>query len=278
VRDYSKIGPQFWIGTTGKRLRAAGPDAQIVAMYLLTSPHANMLGLFYCPLAFIAHETGLSFEGASKGLQSSIDAGFCRYDEDSEVVWVIEMASFQVGECLKEGDLRVKGVQNEYNSLPENPYLSEFFDKYAADFLMSYRREADSPYEAPSKTLRSQEQEQEKEQEKEKGAALPLCTLTMFIENKKTANEKIIPDSHAVFNYAKAAGIPAEFLSLAWNEFKSRYTTPPDHLKKYKDWPGVFLKAVKGNWMKVWFIEGGMYKLTTAGQQAEMARGAHATH
>ena len=107
MRDYSKVGPKFWIGPTGKRLRSAGVEAQVVAMYLLTSPHANMLGLYYCPVMFIAHETGLSFEGASKGLRSAIEAGFCQYDEASEVVWVMEMAVYQVGERLEAKDNRV---------------------------------------------------------------------------------------------------------------------------------------------------------------------------
>lgn len=167
MRDYSKVGPKFWIGATGKRLRAAGMEAQIVAMYLLTSPHANMLGLYYCPTMFIAHETGLGLEGASKGLQSAIEAGFCEYDEASEVVWVIEMASYQIGEALKPSDLRVKGVQNEYGSLPENPYLARFYEKYSTAFCMSACRGQTSPSEAPSKPLPSQEQEQEKEQEQE---------------------------------------------------------------------------------------------------------------
>ena len=165
MRDYSKVGPKFWIGSTGKRLRSAGMEAQIVGMYLLTSPHANMLGLFYCPLAFIAHETGLGIEGASKGLYSAIEAGFCEYDEASEVVWVIEMASYQVGEALQPKDLRAKGVQNEYNSLPENPYLTRFFEKYGTSFCMASSRGTASPLEAPSMPLGSQEQEQEHEQE-----------------------------------------------------------------------------------------------------------------
>ncbi|WP_052765580.1 hypothetical protein [Pandoraea apista] len=178
MRDYSKVGPQFWIGPTGKKLRAAGMEAQIVAMYLLTSPHANMLGLYYCPVMFIAHETGLGIEGANKGLQRAIEADFCQYDEASEVVWVMEMASYQVGEALKANDLRVKGVQNEYASLPENPYLARFYEKYSEAFCMSSCRGNSSPYEAPMKTLASQEQEQEQEKEqeqeqKEKGAGAP---------------------------------------------------------------------------------------------------------
>lgn len=165
MRDYSKVSPQFWIGKTGKALRKHGIEAQMVGLYLLTSPHANMLGLYYVPQTFIGHETGLGMEGAMKGLQGCIDAGFCRYDEDSEMVWVVEMARFQVGDQLKDKDLRIKGVQNEYDSLPENPYLAAFFDMYATAFCMTEKRCSESPSEAPLRPLASQEQEQEKEQE-----------------------------------------------------------------------------------------------------------------
>ena len=80
-------------------------------MYLMTSPHANMLGLYYMPLLYVAHETGLGFEGASKGLQRACEAGFCSYDEATETVWVHEMARFQVAESLKPADNRCKNVQ-----------------------------------------------------------------------------------------------------------------------------------------------------------------------
>src|SRR5439155_917307 len=83
MRDYAKISPQFWIGSTGRKLRDAGPEATLVALYLLSNPHANMLGLYYLPQLYIAHETGLGIEGASKGLRRTIEAGFCDYDEAS---------------------------------------------------------------------------------------------------------------------------------------------------------------------------------------------------
>lgn len=167
MRDYGKIGPKFWIGATGKKLRAAGAEAQVVALYLMTSPHANMLGLYYLPQMFIAHETGLGIEGASKGLASAIEAGFCEYDEASETVWVMEMAKYQIADELSGKDLRIKGVQNEYDSLPNNPFLSRFYDMYATAFCMSNKRDSGhalvSPFKAPSKPLASQEQEQEQE-------------------------------------------------------------------------------------------------------------------
>jgi hypothetical protein len=169
MRDYSKVSPQFWIGSTGKKLRAKGIECQLVSLYLMTCSHANMLGMYYLPKIYIAHECGLSIEGATKGLQSAIEAGFCSYDDASEVVWVHEMATYQIGEQLTEKDLRVKGVQNEYNAQPESPYLKPFFAKYSSQFLMTLER----GNEAPCKPLVSQEQEQEQEQYQEQETKTP---------------------------------------------------------------------------------------------------------
>lgn len=173
MRDYAKVSPHFWVGKTGKQLKK-NPEALMVSLYLITNPHANMLGLYYMPAMYIAHETGLTLEGALKGLQSACEAGFCAYDQDSEIVWVYEMARFQVAEELKPADNRCKGVQKDYDSLPDNPFLSAFYDKYAHAFCMTNKRGIDasftSPSEAPCDPLRSQEQEQEQEQEQNCGS------------------------------------------------------------------------------------------------------------
>lgn len=167
MRNYSRVSPQFWMGKTGKALRKHGVEAQMVALYLMTGPHANMLGFYYVPKTYIAYETGLGVEGALKGLAGCIEAEFCHYDQDSEVVWVIEMARFQVSDQLNGKDPRIKGVQNAYDSLPDNPYLASFFDMYAKPFCMASRRGAEAPLTSPSKPLASQEQEQEQKQEQE---------------------------------------------------------------------------------------------------------------
>jgi hypothetical protein len=137
VRDYAKIAGTFWTGTTGKALKARGQEAVIVSLYLMSCPNSNMLGLYWLPKMYMAHESGLGFEGASKGLASAIEEGFCRYDEASEVVWVIEMAAWQIGDTLQAADNRCKGVQREYDALPENPYLTEFYERYGTSLCMT---------------------------------------------------------------------------------------------------------------------------------------------
>lgn len=151
MRDYSKVSPQFWNGKTGKALKAKGQEAVIVALYLLTCQHANMLGLYFLSKTYIAVDTGLGLEGASKGLAGASEAGFCVFDEASEVVWVMEMAAYQVGEQLDAKDNRCKGIQREYDALPENPFLSAFYERYGAAFCMTSARGIDKPLRRPSK-------------------------------------------------------------------------------------------------------------------------------
>ncbi len=171
MREYAKIAPTFWTGKTGKAIKRHGMEAVVMATYLMSSPHSNMLGLFYQPMLYAAHETGLGIEGASKGLQGCIEAGFCSFDEASEMVWVHEMALYQIAEFLSVADKRCKGIQRDYDALPDCPFLGPFYDRYEAAFHLTSRRSGEAPdavhRQAPSKPLRSQEQEQEQEQEQD---------------------------------------------------------------------------------------------------------------
>jgi hypothetical protein len=196
VRDYSKVAPTFWTGKTGRAIRRRGSEALVVAMYLMTSPHSNMLGLYYQPMLYMAHETGLGIEGASKGLAACIEEGFCYYDNDSEMVWVVEMASYQIAEELKASDNRCAGIQKDYEALPENILLGEFFERYKDAFHLTRKRfyepSAEGAPQAPCEGLPSQEQEQEQAQEQKQeqekrptassAAKLPTCEVVKVID------------------------------------------------------------------------------------------------
>ena len=91
-------------------------------------------------------------------------------------------------------------------------------------------------------------------------------SLTDWLAQVAAAGEKAIPDDDAVRSYAAQAGIPDDFLLLAWVEFKARYSEPD--AKTYTDWRQVFRNAVRGNWLKLWFVNQDGYQLTTAGRQA----------
>lgn len=196
MRDYGKVSPRFWIGETGRKLRKM-PDAQRIAMYLMTAPMAEMTGVFYCPIATILNDVGapceelhIESEGASEGLarvredpskghqrgvegvkralEALKELDFCFYDFESEFVFVKEMARCQIAEKLKPSDNQVKGIRKLVENMPK-PMRARFIERYNKDFSLGFDEEIEekpaSPLEAPSEPLRSQEQEQEQEQD-----------------------------------------------------------------------------------------------------------------
>jgi hypothetical protein len=94
-------------------------------------------------------------------------------------------------------------------------------------------------------------------------------SLPAWLATVKAKGEKPIPDSDPVFDYAEQANIPMDLMRLCWVEFRARYSEP--NAKRYKDWRSVYRKAVRGNWLKLWFLTEDGYGLTTAGQQAQRA-------
>lgn len=142
MREYAKLNPAFWTGETGRTLKAAGPHALLVALYLVASPHSNALGLYYLPKLFIAYETGLSPEAVEAAFVALEAAGFAGYDEAAEVVFVRDMAGAQIAECLKPGDGRVKWVNDRYAGLPANRFLPEFYDRWGRRLCVKRKRDA----------------------------------------------------------------------------------------------------------------------------------------
>jgi hypothetical protein len=98
--------------------------------------------------------------------------------------------------------------------------------------------------------------------------------LKTWLQSVKAKGEKAIPDDDPVFAYAENVGIPPDFLELAWLVFRYRYTKAEgSSTKRYKDWRKVFQKAVRENWLKLWWVQGDVYALTTVGVQAQREHG-----
>jgi hypothetical protein len=86
-------------------------------------------------------------------------------------------------------------------------------------------------------------------------------------EESQPSDVDLIPADHVAFKYAAAAGIPHDFVLIAWQAFSDKYRSSD---KKYASWPAVFANAVKGNWMHCWYAKpDGSYVLTTQGIQTQ---------
>lgn len=188
MRDYGKVSPRFWTSGSGRRLRG-DPDAQVLALYLMSCPASTMSGIFTLAVPTMAHETGLTEKRVREALDRLGAENMVQFDETCDLVWVVNMLRHQVGEVLDARDKRVTALARELA-----PYRGHHFVK-------ALRRGSEGAYCLPeilemplprgfegalgasdranghghvqeithTKPLRSQEQEQEQEQDQEQG-------------------------------------------------------------------------------------------------------------
>ncbi len=130
MRTFAQVRPRFWTGTTGRQIRRLGPECHVLAMYLITGPLAHALGLYYLPLPIVAHETGLTLEQVRSGIAKLCEIEFCAYDDENEVVFVRNMARFQIGERLERKDNNVTWVWSEMVKLRALPFFDLLLEMY----------------------------------------------------------------------------------------------------------------------------------------------------
>lgn len=95
-------------------------------------------------------------------------------------------------------------------------------------------------------------------------------TFMEFIDQCKTKEERPVRNYSPLWAYVETAGIPEDFINLAWVEF-SRIMKQTDPPKKYKDWRKAFKIYIEKNYLKLWAItREGEYFLTNEGKQAEL--------
>jgi hypothetical protein len=135
MRGYAKIVSSFWREGTGKSLRG-DVESQLVALYLMSSPHASMTGIYYLPIPMLAHETGLPIEGASKGLRRLIEAGFVHHHEGTDMVFVTNFARVQIGDRLAPADKQRVAVVRQLRELGDHPFVGLFVEKYGENYAL----------------------------------------------------------------------------------------------------------------------------------------------
>lgn len=195
MREYSKVSSSFWIGDTGRQLRKLGAEVQVAALYLITAPGASWSGIYYLPLPTFCHETGLTTEGGSEALARLSEAGFAHYDAQSEMVWVVEMARFQIGERLSAKDNRHKMVLRELESHRKCKFVKDFYAKYKECFELPDA----SSFEGTWRPLRSIEMEIEIETPPNPPQAGGGCAVTNARKKTAAKGKSAGTSSHPLF-------------------------------------------------------------------------------
>ncbi len=136
ARRFAKIKPNVWRTEKMRHLKEA---EKLVAIYLMANEYFQMVGIYRLPIALIEADLELDYQRVRSVLNRLIEVDFCRYDDDKEVVWVVDMAATQVAD--KPNKKQLTGVTNEITRLYEEEY--PFIQEWLALYHKRYALNAD---------------------------------------------------------------------------------------------------------------------------------------
>lgn len=277
---YRKVEVRTWGDEKFRKLTPMPPCGQGLWLFIITGPHTGPIpGLFRAGRAAMAEELGWEVEDFDKAFQEAFEQGMVQADFKARVMWVPNA----IRHNKPESPNVVKSWATEFDLIPECDLKWEAFEALKASIHAlgeSYGKAFDETFTKPSwnpsvkplaKTSPNQEQEQEQEQKQDspslrsgEGAAAQRTprpkreevTLTTYLKTCKAEGKKPLPPDHPIRAYCTDAGISEEMLQVAWCVFRDEHTGEgTKKAKKYKDWPGHFANAVRGGWMKLWYMD-----------------------
>ena len=116
---YTKIEEQFW---KDNKIIKLSFRARYLMMYLLTSPHRNILCYYFLPKPYACFDLGFSEEEFDLAMGELIEAERVFYDEKANVVFVKNYLKYN----QLENQNQVKSAVGKIIDIPENDLVDDF--------------------------------------------------------------------------------------------------------------------------------------------------------
>lgn len=160
MRQYGSIQTKFWSSTD---IYHVSDQAKLLALYLLCSPHSNMLGCFRLPIAYVAEDLNWDCETATRAINELANLNFLTYETSCSWVQITNFLKYHPIENPNQG----KSIAKLYNEVPKN--LS--FVPQLINNLLEQRQYLSEKFiqilETVMKPFPNQEQDQEQDQKQE---------------------------------------------------------------------------------------------------------------
>jgi hypothetical protein len=137
---YRTIDPELW---RDPKVKALDCNGKLLWVYLLTNEHTHLSGLYYLPIPYIIHETGLTDKGLRGGLEALEQSQMVHYDHKIEAVWVRKMLRRQRGVNAANKNAWTS-IVNQLKSFKDSPLIPLFLNEY---------KDLGIPFEAPEQPL-----------------------------------------------------------------------------------------------------------------------------
>jgi len=144
---YQKIESQIWNDEDFIKLSV---EHQRLFLYLLTSPHGNLIGLYVLKQGYACEDLKAAPEGLRSGLEALSEGDFIAYDYDNQVVWI---KKFLKHNPVANQNQKI-AMLREIEALPKTQLIQAFIN-HNADFVKTLDEPFRRGLEAASKGLGS---------------------------------------------------------------------------------------------------------------------------
>lgn len=100
MRIYGSVHTKFW---THPDIQKISDQAKLLAMYLLSSSHTNMLACFRVPVGYIAEDLKWNFETVTKALNELSNINYLTYDAERSWVYIHNFLKYNPIENPNQG-------------------------------------------------------------------------------------------------------------------------------------------------------------------------------
>ncbi|WP_181399566.1 hypothetical protein [Klebsiella pneumoniae] len=215
MRDYGKVHTSFWISDG---MRRVSDDARLLALYLLTGQHTNMIGCFRLPDGYVSEDLSWTPERVSKGFDELSANGFATRDPSSKWVLIRNFLAWNSVENPNQGIAALRLFDQVPDKSSVKPELARVMASAISHISISKLKGS----ERVLQPFLNQEQEQEQEQEEDSsghGCATPPGDQGQS-EGDNPEQKKTYPDEFELVwsIYPKRAGGNSKSDAFkAWN-------------------------------------------------------------
>lgn len=114
MRDYGRVYSSFW---QSQDIRELSEDGRTMAIYLMTCPHANLIGCFRLPDAYAAEDLQWSSERVREGFADLESKGFATRDDNSK--WLV-IHKYLKWNAFENGNVAI-AASKAFDQVPQIP-------------------------------------------------------------------------------------------------------------------------------------------------------------
>jgi hypothetical protein len=130
-QNWAKLQCEAW---TDSKFMSLSTDARLLFLWAWTNDRAAICGLYECSPKQMKRGLGHQASEYSQdervefALKELHDAGMVRYDDDNDVLWVVNRVKH-----ANVSARAAKAMQREVRSCPDSPLVMAFLKKYGAE-------------------------------------------------------------------------------------------------------------------------------------------------